>query len=124
MEEFLGKELSPNEVVHHINGDTRDNMLENLEVLSRKEHSRKHRTGTKCTEITKEKIRNYNILHGYKGSQCKKAKLTADQIREIKQLIIEGVMTQSEISRLYGISRPKISRIKSGKSYVFEYKNS
>lgn len=43
MEEYLGRQLSPNEVVHHINGDKTDNRVENLMVMSRDEHSKLHR---------------------------------------------------------------------------------
>lgn len=38
MEEYLGRKLAFNEHVHHINGDTRDNRIENLVVLSPQEH--------------------------------------------------------------------------------------
>ena len=43
MEEFLGRKLSADEVVHHINGDKTDNRIENLMVMSRDEHSLLHR---------------------------------------------------------------------------------
>lgn len=38
MEEHLGRKLDPLEHVHHINGDTLDNRIENLQILSQREH--------------------------------------------------------------------------------------
>ena len=42
MEEYLGRKLTNKEVVHHINGDPRDNRIENLVVLTYSEHSEIH----------------------------------------------------------------------------------
>lgn len=41
-ERMIGRPLAPDEVVHHRNGDKRDNRPENLEVLTNAEHSRLH----------------------------------------------------------------------------------
>ena len=42
MEQYLGRKLGYNEVVHHINGDKHDNRIENLIVMPRGEHARLH----------------------------------------------------------------------------------
>lgn len=42
MEEFLERKLSKNEHVHHINGDPKDNRIENLQVLSASDHGKAH----------------------------------------------------------------------------------
>lgn len=42
MENHLGRKLTFNEVVHHINGNKFDNRLENLELMSRSEHVKHH----------------------------------------------------------------------------------
>jgi len=42
MEEHLGRFLIEEEVIHHINGKTTDNRLENLELLTRSEHATLH----------------------------------------------------------------------------------
>jgi len=75
--------------VNHINGDKHDNRLENLEYLSRGEnHRHAYRTG----------------LRDAVGR-----KLTDDEVRHIAAL--RGRATQSEIARLFGVSRSIIGRI-------------
>lgn len=43
MEAQLGRHLSEDELVHHVNGDPSDDRIENLELVSRSEHCRMHR---------------------------------------------------------------------------------
>jgi len=44
MEEFLGRKLVENEVVHHIDENKLNNNIENLKLMDRKEHDRLHTT--------------------------------------------------------------------------------
>jgi hypothetical protein len=56
MQRAVGRSLASTEVVHHINGDTHDNRLENLQVMPIAEHARLHAI-KKLTEAAVIEIR-------------------------------------------------------------------
>ena len=55
-EQMIGRFLTDNEVVHHINGKRNDNRPENLQVMSKKEHERLRWKGRTHTDETKAKM--------------------------------------------------------------------
>lgn len=79
VESHLGRRLSSTEIIHHKNGDTKDNRIKNLEVLDRATHNRKHGRGRllTCIQCKKEtwwgpynlKKRNPNSLE-YRCRNC------------------------------------------------------
>ena len=73
MENYLGRKLDRNEVVHHVNENKKDNRIENLEVMTLSNHSRKHRIGKKMSMETKNKLKEIN-LHKPKYSCRRKTK--------------------------------------------------
>lgn len=45
MEKIVGRQLGPDELVHHKNGDKKDNRPENLEIIDRATHCSLHHKG-------------------------------------------------------------------------------
>ena len=56
IEELLDIKLNKNQVVHHINGNKKDNRPENLQVMDWREHSRLHASRMAQTPEKRRKI--------------------------------------------------------------------
>ena len=80
MEQYLGRGLTSDEVVHHINGNKRDNDISNLQVMSRAEHARMHQSGYKPSPETLKKLSIAKM-----GNRCSPRKLAPEQIRFIRE---------------------------------------
>jgi hypothetical protein len=98
MENHLGRKLQRHEVVHHINGDKRDNRIENLAIVLLPEHSRMHMKeinppGTlnkKCRKLTDEQVKTVFELHRNKLSYRAIGKIFGVDKRVVK-CILTGV---------------------------------
>jgi len=101
-------------VVHHIDF-TKNNILENFQMMTREEHNRLHHTGMKRSEETKKLIsENHADVKGEKGSN---SILKEKDVIEIRILLDERILTQKEIGEIYNVSQITISLIKNNKRW-------
>lgn len=85
-----------NLVVNHIDGDKSNNLLDNLEWVSVQENT--------------AHAAKLGLLPRMSGEKNGQAKLTRKEVEEIRNSSLTGVA----LSKIYGISRAQISRIKNG----------
>lgn len=65
----------------------------------------------------------YNVNHSLlnrdqpKGSKAYQAILNEDQVKDIFEMLLDGVYSQDEIANMYGVKQITISNIKTGRSW-------
>lgn len=93
--------------VNHKDGDKQNNRVDNLEWVTSKENIHHSiRTGLRKSH------------HQYNPN----AKLTLENVKEIKELISMGILTAIEIGKMYGVNSGCIAKIKYGRTWKDEIK--
>jgi len=111
VETFHNYKLKKNECIHHID-KTKNNFMENFQIMTKGEHTEIHNTGLKHSEETKELMSEQK-----KGENHPNSTLKEQDVIQIRLLLKEGILTQKEISKKYGVNKSTISYIKTGKSW-------
>lgn len=109
VERHLGRKLTSKEIVHHANGNPRDNRLKNLRVMSQAEHVRLHTLGITRSEEVKLKGRGEN----HNG-----ALLTNQKVRDIRVRLSQG-FSPLQVAKEFGVARATIYDVRSGKRWGY-----
>lgn len=94
---FLGPAPSPDHEINHKNGNKQDNRVENLEWVT-------------AAYNTRHAIRALGVEHAV-GEKAGAAKITEQDVKEIRKLYKTGEHTQAELGEMFGITQSAIHLI-------------
>jgi hypothetical protein len=110
----LGRELQPDEIVHHVDGNKANNHLDNLEIIKTGKHTVLHHTGAMRSQETKmlisQKRKKYVLDYGHIGR-----KLNEKMVADIKHALIQHDSSYKKLSDAFGVSKGCIAAIAQGR---------
>lgn len=104
-EDFYGVSLLPTTVIHHIDGNTLNNCILNLQMVSKSTHNSIHKSGERCSFYGKHFVGELNGMYGKKHSLESRKKIS-------KCLNTTGY---------YRVCKHKKKALKQGFTYVYGY---
>jgi hypothetical protein len=110
MEKHIGRRLSRNEVVHHKDENKSNNDINNLEIMSRSDHSRLHAPTNTPPKSEKEIIR---LRERMQGSKSPTSVLTEDLVELILGPKFEGKSSRKVAIELK-VAHTTIARVRAG----------
>lgn len=108
MERHIQRRVTKNEIVHHLNEIRNDNRIENLELMTRSEHSALH------ARNRVKKGTNYDISkQARRGEQNNASVLKAEDVKNI----LMDKSKRKDVARKYGVSESCIKHIRAGRTW-------
>ena len=83
MELHLGRKLSPEEIVHHKDGNCSNNVIENLSLTTWAEHTANHHNGSKRTDEQKKRM---EVLASYREENRRLKEVNAELLEALKDI--------------------------------------
>lgn len=128
MEQHFGRYLTDDEVVHHINGDRKDNRIENLQLMTRSDHVKLHRSNGKiilrcnyCGGIIERRASRVKNEYAYCNNRCRALYERDRGTNNFGKSI--SIEKQNEIISLYKVGKSGLQIVKlTGVSKVTVYK--